>query len=174
MRKQRNSSLGLSQTPVNGGASRNDAQPGQHTAFKRTPEEMGAPEVTPGCEIHTLEKRLSCDELGQTNKNGAEKAQVVARNKTMRTQNKKSANRVSPGEVITAVEPASNQSADSAGERPLPKLAYTMEETAQMLGISYCSVWRLLQRGLLKSSKALRHKVIPMTEIQRFLKVTTE
>lgn len=57
---------------------------------------------------------------------------------------------------------------------PLPRLAYTMQETANMLGVSYISVHRLLQRGLLKSSTALRHKVISMREIQRFLNDTTE
>ncbi len=56
----------------------------------------------------------------------------------------------------------------------VPRLAYTMQETANMLGISYISVHRLLQRGLLKSSTALRHKMIPMREIQRFLNDTTE
>ena len=53
----------------------------------------------------------------------------------------------------------------------LPKLAYSMAEAAHVLGISYISVHRLLKRGLLKSSSALRHKIIPHTEIERFLKV---
>lgn len=56
----------------------------------------------------------------------------------------------------------------------LPRLAYTMQETAALLGVSYITIHRLLKRGLLKSSTALRHKLIPMTEIQRFLKATTE
>ena len=54
---------------------------------------------------------------------------------------------------------------------PLPKMAFSMRETAQVLGISYFSVHRLLKRGLLKSSPALRHKLIPLVEIERFLKV---
>lgn len=49
-----------------------------------------------------------------------------------------------------------------------------MHETAAILGVSYITIHRLLKRGLLKSSTALRHKLIPMTEIQRFLKATTE
>ena len=57
-------------------------------------------------------------------------------------------------------------------ESGLPRLAYSMHETAEILGVSYLTVWRLLQRGLLKSSKALRHKLIPLTEIQKFLKET--
>jgi hypothetical protein len=56
--------------------------------------------------------------------------------------------------------------------RTLPRLAYTMREAAAMLGISYISVHRLLKRGLLRSSTALRHKVIPATELERFLKST--
>lgn len=51
----------------------------------------------------------------------------------------------------------------------LPKLAYTMAEAAQVLGVSYITVHRLLKRGLLKSSSALRTKIIPHREIERFL-----
>jgi len=56
----------------------------------------------------------------------------------------------------------------------LPRLAYTMEETAEILGVSYITVHRLLKRGLLHSSTALRHKLIPFSEIQRFLRETIE
>ena len=56
----------------------------------------------------------------------------------------------------------------------LPRLAYTMEETAQILGVSYITIHRLLKRGKLRSSSALRHKLIPMSEIERFLKSTLE
>ena len=57
---------------------------------------------------------------------------------------------------------------------PVPKLALTMGETAQALGVSYVTVHRLLKRGLLRSSSALRHKVIPVVEIERFLADTTK
>ena len=50
-------------------------------------------------------------------------------------------------------------------------MAYSMQETADVLGISYFTVHRLIKRGLLRSSTALRHKLIPITEIERFLKV---
>ena len=56
----------------------------------------------------------------------------------------------------------------------IPKLAFSMKEAAEALGVSYISVHRLLKRGLLRSSSALRTKVIPATELQRFLKATTE
>lgn len=65
--------------------------------------------------------------------------------------------------------------ADSQSDKPaLPKLAYSMEETAQVLGVSYITVHRLIKRGLLRSSSALRHKLIPITEVERFLKSTLE
>ncbi len=56
----------------------------------------------------------------------------------------------------------------------LPKLAYSMVETARILGVSYMTVHRLLKRGQLRSSTALRHKLIPLTEIQRFLHTTVK
>jgi DNA-directed RNA polymerase specialized sigma24 family protein len=49
-----------------------------------------------------------------------------------------------------------------------------MQETADILGVSYITVHRLLKRGLLKSSTALRHKLIPGSEIERFLQSTLE
>ena len=66
-----------------------------------------------------------------------------------------------------------DQKTDNASQT-LPRLAYTMEETAEILGVSYITVHRLLKRGLLRSSTALRHKLIPMTEIQRFLRESME
>jgi hypothetical protein len=57
---------------------------------------------------------------------------------------------------------------------PDHKLAYSMRECAVALGISYISVQRLLKRGLLKSSNALRTKIIPRTEIEKFLARTLE
>ena len=53
---------------------------------------------------------------------------------------------------------------------PLPRLAYTMRETAKILGVSYITVHRLLKRGKLRASDAIRNKVIPHTEIERFLR----
>jgi excisionase family DNA binding protein len=38
-----------------------------------------------------------------------------------------------------------------------------------MLGVTSKSVYRLLQRGLLRSLKALRHHRIPRKELERFL-----
>ena len=52
------------------------------------------------------------------------------------------------------------------------RLAFSVAETAHLLGISQPSVRRLLGRGLLKSSKALRHKLIPRSEIEKLLRDT--
>jgi excisionase family DNA binding protein len=51
----------------------------------------------------------------------------------------------------------------------LPRLAFTMAETARILGCSYISVFRLVQRGKLRACSALRHKLIPRAEIEKFL-----
>lgn len=45
-----------------------------------------------------------------------------------------------------------------------------MRETAQILGVSYITIHRLLKRGKLRASDAIRNKVIPKTEIERFLR----
>ncbi|HEY5232801.1 MAG TPA: helix-turn-helix domain-containing protein [Verrucomicrobiae bacterium] len=57
---------------------------------------------------------------------------------------------------------------------PVPKLAFSMREAASALGVSYITVHRLLKRGLLKSSSALRTKIISLAEIERFLKETAQ
>lgn len=49
-----------------------------------------------------------------------------------------------------------------------------VEETAVLLGVSYMTVHRLFKRGLLHSSSALSRKLIPASEIERFLKDTLE
>ena len=44
----------------------------------------------------------------------------------------------------------------------------TMEEAAEALSVSYTTVHRLLKRGLLKSSDALRKKIISRAELERW------
>ena len=57
----------------------------------------------------------------------------------------------------------------------LPRLAYTLPETAKILGISYISVYRLVERRKLKASNALPgRKLIPSREIEAFLARTSE
>ena len=61
---------------------------------------------------------------------------------------------------------------------PLPphgqpaRLAYSVQETALMLGVCDKSVRRLILRGLIRPSRALRHILIPKDEIERFLQQT--
>ncbi len=55
---------------------------------------------------------------------------------------------------------------------PLPRLSFTMRETAVILGVNYQTVYRLCKRGLLRSSTALRTKLFSREEIDRFLKAT--
>jgi predicted site-specific integrase-resolvase len=45
-----------------------------------------------------------------------------------------------------------------------------MRETAEILRVSYITVHRLLKRGKLRASNAIRNKVIPLAEIERFLR----
>ena len=52
------------------------------------------------------------------------------------------------------------------------RLAFSIRETAQMLGVCEKSVRRLIDRGLLKTSRALRHHRVTKQEIERFLKDT--
>ena len=54
----------------------------------------------------------------------------------------------------------------------VPKLAYTPAEAAEAIGVCQDTIYRLLKRGLLRSSTALRHKLIPHSELERFLKST--
>ena len=56
--------------------------------------------------------------------------------------------------------------------KPAP-MGFTVRQRAELLGVGPETVYRSLKRGLLRSSSALRTKVIPKVEIERFLKETT-
>jgi|SRR6516164_5441222 excisionase family DNA binding protein len=58
----------------------------------------------------------------------------------------------------------------SAKTKPM---GLTVKQAAEELGVCPETIYRLLKRGMLRSSSALRHKVIPRSEIERFLKDTT-
>ena len=53
------------------------------------------------------------------------------------------------------------------------RMAFSVQETAQILGISDKTVRRLLDRKLLRASRAIRHLLIPKKEIERFLQETS-
>lgn len=59
------------------------------------------------------------------------------------------------------------------GNHSLPQLVFTAEETAAILKISSKSVYRLVDRNLLKASKALRHLRITKKSLDQFLANTT-
>ncbi len=52
---------------------------------------------------------------------------------------------------------------------PISKLAYSVKEAALALGLSEITIYRLLNKGKLKSVPSLRHKLIPAKEITHFL-----
>ena len=53
---------------------------------------------------------------------------------------------------------------------PIERLAYSVQEAADMLGVHYFSIYRLIQRGKLKTCRALRGKLlVPRTELLKLL-----
>jgi excisionase family DNA binding protein len=63
-----------------------------------------------------------------------------------------------------------NASKSNAAEHPNERIAYSIPEAAEMLGVNYFSVYRLVQRGKLKACRVLRGKfLIPRTELFRLL-----
>ena len=56
--------------------------------------------------------------------------------------------------------------------RDSERLAYSVEESAQLLGVHYFSVYRMIQRGKLRACRVLRGKLlIPRSELLKLLKV---
>jgi len=53
------------------------------------------------------------------------------------------------------------------------KLALTRVEAADALDISPATLDRLVKRGLLRPSRALRRPLFPIAEIERFLRETS-
>ena len=53
---------------------------------------------------------------------------------------------------------------------PTERLAYSIQESADMLGVNYFSIYRLIQRGKLKACRALRGKLlVPRAELLKLL-----
>lgn len=51
------------------------------------------------------------------------------------------------------------------------RLAYSVQEAADLLGVNYFSVYRLIQRGKIKACRALRGKLlVPRDELLKLLK----
>lgn len=67
-------------------------------------------------------------------------------------------------ETTTAFSP-------SAAAAETERLAYSIQESADLLGVDYFSVYCLIQRGKLRACRALRGKLlVPRTELLRLLK----
>ena len=52
---------------------------------------------------------------------------------------------------------------------PSGRLTYTVRETADALGVSRSTVYRLLYRGVLSSIPGLRHKLLPRSAVVAFV-----
>jgi len=59
------------------------------------------------------------------------------------------------------------------GSGRVERLFYTVPEVSEMLAVCDKSVYRLLARGLLKSSNALRHKRISKASLDEFIATST-
>lgn len=51
----------------------------------------------------------------------------------------------------------------------IQRLTYSVTESAEALGVSKPTVYRLIARGLLQPIPSLRHKLIPCEQIRRFV-----
>jgi excisionase family DNA binding protein len=68
------------------------------------------------------------------------------------------------------METPASSSISAAGHEP-ERLAYSVQESADLLGVDYFSVYRLIQRGKLRACRALRGKIlVPRIELLRLLK----
>jgi len=66
--------------------------------------------------------------------------------------------------------PNLSSAAEAATTEP-ERLAYSVQEAADLLGIDYFSVYRLIQRRKLRACRALRGKLlVPRSELLRLLK----
>lgn len=87
---------------------------------------------------------------------------------------------LAPSEVWPEVSPAGGRCsmpeptglAASKTSVPFLKVGFTRDEAAQALGISTQSLDRLVERGLLRPSRALRRPLFSRQELERFLAET--
>ena len=54
------------------------------------------------------------------------------------------------------------------------RLAYKINEAAALIGVSPVTIRRAIQRGLIRPSRAFRHVIISVEELQRFLATTSK
>jgi excisionase family DNA binding protein len=89
----------------------------------------------------------------------------ISRNRMVSTTKESKGELTTPAVLLSA--------ADSTSGVSTTRLAFSVKETANMLGLSEKTIRRLVARRLLRSSRALRHLLIPRKEIERFLDQTT-
>ena len=65
-----------------------------------------------------------------------------------------------------------NGTADSTVSKPTSRRFYRIKQAAEELNLSEATVRRLVNRGLLRASKATRHILIPREEIENFVQST--
>jgi excisionase family DNA binding protein len=60
----------------------------------------------------------------------------------------------------------------NAGKPPITeRLAYSVQESADLLGVNYFTAYRLIQRGKLRACRVLRGKLlVPRSELLKLLK----
>ena len=62
-----------------------------------------------------------------------------------------------------------NVAMDIHRHRSAPAGALKLKDAANYLGVAPISVRRLIERSLIKPNRALRHVIIPVSELDRFL-----
>lgn len=75
-------------------------------------------------------------------------------------------------QMLPSNESAQRDSPSIAPEAPAEteRLAYSIQEAANLLGVHYFSVYRLIQRRKLRACRALRGKLlVPRSELLRLL-----
>ncbi len=72
---------------------------------------------------------------------------------------------------VSRMETSDPSSLSAAIVPEAERLAYSIQEAAELLGVDYFSVYRLIQRGKLHACRALRGKLlVPRTELLRLLR----
>ena len=66
--------------------------------------------------------------------------------------------------------PTTPESENQIAAPPTERLAYSVQEAADLLGINYYTMYRLIQRQKLKTCRVLRGKLlVPRTELLQLL-----
>lgn len=72
---------------------------------------------------------------------------------------------------VQAMDSSSPSSSSHITSAETERLAYSVQESADLLGVNYFSVYRLIQRGKLRACRALKGKLlVPRAELLRLLK----